>query len=598
MVYRYVPAERVPARAWRRPAIVVGLLLAAFTQVFAFLAPLMTADLGAVRRDRGGVRAARLAVDRLQHAADRRRLDAGAPWRPRRPMRRRPTVRARPRRERGASALGLAGAAAAAEPGVGRQRQPALDARLGRQPTRPRRRRAVPLRTSRAEAAHRPVASGCGRSVRPASVVGASVLRALARQAGVAGHWGSGRAASSRAPPSATERLRGLPRGRCRCGDGLRGRRRRPGRLGHDVVAGGRRGGHGLGLGRDRLGGDGLRPARAPAATVPARARDGRDGLGFRDGLGLDGDRLGLGDDGLGVTREGEQQGGIDRFVAHGLGRCGQVRGGPSGHRGCRQRPALRRRPRVRARTGSATASTGSSATTSGSAASTGSSARSGSCRQRTPRRAGLGDDLGLGDTGSSARDLVDDRSATAASGARAVSATGSSASGAATWAGKRRERGLGGDVLVDLGLDALRDDRRLDLRREPRQRRGLDVWLDGLGNDRRLGLGRPARRRPAHRDGFRLGIGLERLGNDRGIDDGFRFGLRDGRARGHRRRSDALALLGRESGLIRGDGLFEALAGRDARDTGAGVVEVVVERGSMTASAVASCSAAEAWAS
>ncbi len=41
MVYRYVPAERVPARAWRTPAIVVGLLLAAFTQVFAFLAPLM-----------------------------------------------------------------------------------------------------------------------------------------------------------------------------------------------------------------------------------------------------------------------------------------------------------------------------------------------------------------------------------------------------------------------------------------------------------------------------------------------------------------------------------------------------------------------------
>ncbi len=42
MVYRNVPAENVPASAWRRPALVVGLLLAAFTQVFAFIAPLMT----------------------------------------------------------------------------------------------------------------------------------------------------------------------------------------------------------------------------------------------------------------------------------------------------------------------------------------------------------------------------------------------------------------------------------------------------------------------------------------------------------------------------------------------------------------------------
>lgn len=41
MVYRYVPAQRVPAQAWRRPAITVGLLLAGFTQLFALLAPLM-----------------------------------------------------------------------------------------------------------------------------------------------------------------------------------------------------------------------------------------------------------------------------------------------------------------------------------------------------------------------------------------------------------------------------------------------------------------------------------------------------------------------------------------------------------------------------
>ncbi len=41
MIYCFVPAERVPAQAWRRPAIIVGLLLAGFTQLFAFVAPLM-----------------------------------------------------------------------------------------------------------------------------------------------------------------------------------------------------------------------------------------------------------------------------------------------------------------------------------------------------------------------------------------------------------------------------------------------------------------------------------------------------------------------------------------------------------------------------
>lgn len=41
LVYRFVPAVPVPARAWRRPAIVVGLLLAGFTQLYAILAPLL-----------------------------------------------------------------------------------------------------------------------------------------------------------------------------------------------------------------------------------------------------------------------------------------------------------------------------------------------------------------------------------------------------------------------------------------------------------------------------------------------------------------------------------------------------------------------------
>jgi membrane protein len=41
LVYRFVPGERVSARAYRRPALLVGLALAAFTQLFAFIAPLM-----------------------------------------------------------------------------------------------------------------------------------------------------------------------------------------------------------------------------------------------------------------------------------------------------------------------------------------------------------------------------------------------------------------------------------------------------------------------------------------------------------------------------------------------------------------------------
>ena len=41
LVYRYVPAERMPASAYLRPAILVGVALAVFTQVFTFIAPRM-----------------------------------------------------------------------------------------------------------------------------------------------------------------------------------------------------------------------------------------------------------------------------------------------------------------------------------------------------------------------------------------------------------------------------------------------------------------------------------------------------------------------------------------------------------------------------
>ena len=97
MVYRYVPAERVPARAWRRPAIVVGLAARRVHPGVRVHRAADDPDLGALRGDRRGVRAARVAVDRLQHAADRRRVDAGAGLGGRRrPTRRRPTSRTGP----------------------------------------------------------------------------------------------------------------------------------------------------------------------------------------------------------------------------------------------------------------------------------------------------------------------------------------------------------------------------------------------------------------------------------------------------------------------------------------------------------------------
>ena len=40
-VYRFVPSEPVPARAFLRPAILVGVVLAGFTQLFTFIAPRM-----------------------------------------------------------------------------------------------------------------------------------------------------------------------------------------------------------------------------------------------------------------------------------------------------------------------------------------------------------------------------------------------------------------------------------------------------------------------------------------------------------------------------------------------------------------------------
>jgi membrane protein len=42
LVFRFVPGNRVPVRAWRRPAILVGIVLASFAQAFTFIAPRLT----------------------------------------------------------------------------------------------------------------------------------------------------------------------------------------------------------------------------------------------------------------------------------------------------------------------------------------------------------------------------------------------------------------------------------------------------------------------------------------------------------------------------------------------------------------------------
>ena len=42
MVFRFVPGSRLPVRSYARPAILVGLALAAFAQIFTVIAPLMT----------------------------------------------------------------------------------------------------------------------------------------------------------------------------------------------------------------------------------------------------------------------------------------------------------------------------------------------------------------------------------------------------------------------------------------------------------------------------------------------------------------------------------------------------------------------------
>ena len=124
-VYRFVPSEPVPARAFLRPAILVGVVLAGFTQLFTFIAPRMMGFAALFGTFVAVVRAARVDVDQLQRVAARGLVDA-SPGRRAGPAR----CAACARRAGDRPRLALAAAAAAAEARVRRQRQAAAHARL------------------------------------------------------------------------------------------------------------------------------------------------------------------------------------------------------------------------------------------------------------------------------------------------------------------------------------------------------------------------------------------------------------------------------------------------------------------------------------
>ena len=117
-VFRFVPPVRVPAKAWVRPAILVGLVLAAFAQIFVFIAPLMTkvaAIYGTFVAAFGLLAWLSISFNLLLLGGA---WTTGALGRASRPLRSRPR-RAASRRPPGRSAL--ARAAATAEAGVRRE---------------------------------------------------------------------------------------------------------------------------------------------------------------------------------------------------------------------------------------------------------------------------------------------------------------------------------------------------------------------------------------------------------------------------------------------------------------------------------------------
>ena len=276
LIYRFVPAERVPARAWRRRRSSSGSLLAGFTQLFAFIAPLMLRRGRPLRRDRRGLRAARLAVDQLQHAAARRgwtRVRAGC-----RGSAAAGTgslrARRRPRRE-DVEALALA----ACRSGGRTARSPRATARTDARLRGGRRARRLGwagrgrVRTSRAEAAHSAPRRPAGSEVRPASVAGAPAFRPGRPWIGACGHWGSGLGASSGATMS-HGRLAGVGAGGAGGAGGAAGAAAGavggwygPGRLGDDVVARGRR--RLVGVARRRRDGSGSAAGSAAATPRP-----------------------------------------------------------------------------------------------------------------------------------------------------------------------------------------------------------------------------------------------------------------------------------------------------------------------------------------
>ena len=196
LVYRYVPAKHVPWRALLLPALLVGVILAGFTQLYALFAPLLTRmaaiygtfvaffailawlsisfnvllfgacwtrvrEQGLPEPERAGRRATM-----TRAGGDHARGVGDQPWRV--PQRRQNRAFGESERPQLTHGWGVAGAAAVGVVGVG-----------------------PPVSTSRAEAAHRAAALSCGTIGRPARVVGISRVVPGRVHCGAVGHCGA-----------------------------------------------------------------------------------------------------------------------------------------------------------------------------------------------------------------------------------------------------------------------------------------------------------------------------------------------------------------------------------------------------------------------
>ena len=184
LVYRYVPGKHVPWRALVLPAVLVGVTLAGFAQLYAIFAPLLTRMAAIYGTFVAVLRDPRLAGDQLQPAAVRGVLDAG-------PRAGTAGARAGTADDEKRSRRWRRGAGRASDQpwrvpqrrqnrALGESERPQLThgCGCGRNGGGRRDRVGPPVRTSRAEAAHRAAALSWGTIGRPARVVGSSRRRA------------------------------------------------------------------------------------------------------------------------------------------------------------------------------------------------------------------------------------------------------------------------------------------------------------------------------------------------------------------------------------------------------------------------------------